>query len=93
MTSQKWIVRFDNYIQRQLIAKESRNTVPPKSEQTGKLSKPSTKNIIYATGKVYSRGGRPRRLPGATVTGCVISTCAGLSLSTDTVSVLPPMSI
>ena len=48
--------------------KRAATLLPPKSEQDEKLSKANTND------KVYWLGGRPRRLPGATVTGCVIST-------------------
>ena len=72
MTSQKRIVRFDDYIQWQLnVNKESRYTAPPQNRTRRKIKQSKLK---YTNDKVYWRGGRPRRLPGATVTGYVIST-------------------
>ena len=72
MTSQKRSVRFDDCIQRQLdVNEESRYTAPPQKRTRQKIKQSKHK---CTNDKVYWRGGRPRRLPGATVTGCVIST-------------------
>ena len=93
--------RFSAYRRRPL-----RYTIPPRTEMChrgGIILHPERVycGLMYGSGcpdidvfvQLRGFGGRPRCLCIATWTGCSKSTWAGFSLSTETVSYLPPISI